>query len=450
MAGEGDGAENKSTFSVEIEKGAAGAKVHEEFFSASAHTVGRDSWIQVGILLVSSFNCGYILTFSNLMLVPLGWAWGLVCLSVIGIFTFYANWLLAEFHVIDGQRFIRYRDLMGFVFGTKMYYLTWVLQFLTLLLGNMGFILLGGRALKEINSEFSDSPISLQWCVAITGVLLFVFGVAVPTMSAMRHWLGASTIMAALYIAVLLEILVRDGRASKAKDYTIVGSKVDKVFNAFGAISAILVCNSSGLLPEIQSTLRSPVVKNMRKALYSQYSIGLTVYYGVSIVGYWAYGSSVSEYLPKELSGPKWAKVLINATVFLQSTISQQMFVAPIHEALDTHFLKLEESIYSKENRKRVTLLRALFFGANSLIAAMFPFMGDFVNLLGSFTLFPLTFIFPSMIFIKIRGKKARRIKMVWHWSIIFVSSLLAVITTTAAMRLIVNNARVYHFFANT
>lgn len=35
-----------------------------------------------------------------------------------------------------------------FIVGRKMYYLTWVLQFFTLLLGNMGFILLGGRALK--------------------------------------------------------------------------------------------------------------------------------------------------------------------------------------------------------------------------------------------------------------------------------------------------------------
>lgn len=31
-----------------------------------------------------------------------------------------------------------------------MYYITWVFQFLTLLLGNMGFILLGGRALKVL------------------------------------------------------------------------------------------------------------------------------------------------------------------------------------------------------------------------------------------------------------------------------------------------------------
>ena len=55
--------------------------------------------------------------FSNLMLVPLGWTWGIVCLVVVGLYTAYANWLLAAFHFINGQRFIRYRDLMGFLFG---------------------------------------------------------------------------------------------------------------------------------------------------------------------------------------------------------------------------------------------------------------------------------------------------------------------------------------------
>jgi len=31
-----------------------------------------------------------------------------------------------------------------------MYHITWVFQFLTLLLGDMGFILLGGKALKVL------------------------------------------------------------------------------------------------------------------------------------------------------------------------------------------------------------------------------------------------------------------------------------------------------------
>lgn len=66
-------------------------------------------------------------------------------------------------------------------------------------------------------------------------------------------------------------------------------------------------------------------MKNMRKAIYLQYSVGLLFYYGVSVVGYWAYGSTVSEYLPKELQGPKWIKVLINLAVFLQTIVSQHV-----------------------------------------------------------------------------------------------------------------------------
>ncbi|PWA73978.1 amino acid transporter, transmembrane domain-containing protein [Artemisia annua] len=94
---------------------------------ASAHTIDHgqvhlatvlyDSWGQLGLLLVTSFNCGYILSFSNLMLVPLGWTWGITSLILVGLVTAYANWLLAEFHFIDGRRFVRYRDLMGHLFG---------------------------------------------------------------------------------------------------------------------------------------------------------------------------------------------------------------------------------------------------------------------------------------------------------------------------------------------
>ncbi|XP_058093687.1 proline transporter 1-like isoform X2 [Magnolia sinica] len=346
-------------FSVEAGGPKAMSQAHEHV-PTSAHTIDHDSWEQVALLLVTGFNCGYILTFSNLMLVPLGWAWGMACLVFVGAFSLYANHLLAGFHVIDGHRFIRYRDLMGFVFGKKMYYITWVLQFLTLVLGNMGFILLGGRALKAINSEFSSSPLRLQ------------------------------------------------------------------------------------------STLRKPAIKNMRKALYTQFSVGLAFYYGVSIVGYWAYGSSVSEYLPKELSGPMWVKVFINATAFIQSIISQHMFCAPIHEALDTKYSKLDESVHSIDNLKRRFILRALLFGANTFVTALFPFMGDFVNLFGSFTLFPLTFVFPSMIFMKVKAKTARKEEKAWHWANIIFFSLLAAITTAAAIKLIVRNARVYHFFADT
>ncbi|KVH98994.1 proline transporter 1-like [Cynara cardunculus var. scolymus] len=416
----------------------------------SAHTIDHDSWRQVGLLLVTGYSCGYILSFSNLMLVPLGWIWGIISLIMVAGFSAYSSWLLAGFHFVNGQRFLRYRDLMGSLFGKEMFYFTWVSQILILLLTNMGFILLGGKALKEISSELGGSPIRLQYYIIITGVAYFVFSILVPTISSMGKWLIVSSVLTFSYIAILLVVVIKDGsKSNRVIDYETRGTSASKIFNGLCAISAIVTCNSAGIIPEIQSTLRMPAVENMRKALHLQFSVGLAFYYGVSVAGYWAYGSSVSAYLPEDLSGPRWAKILINSIVFTQSIISQHAFIAPVHEALDTKFLKLDKGIHSRENIKCLLFLRAALFTVSTLVAAALPFMGDFVNLLGSFLLTPLTFVFPSMIFIKVKGEKAKMEK-IWHWAIIVVFVLLTVATTIAAVRLIVNNVAKYYLFADT
>lgn len=303
--------------------------------------------------------------------------------------------------------------------------------------------------MQAINSEFSDSPLRLQYYIMMTGAAYFFYSFFIPTMSAMKNWLGPSAVVTLTYIIFLLIVLVKDGRSNSNRDFNISGSEVSKVFNAFGAISAIIVSNTSGLLPELQSTLRKPAVKNMRKALFLQYTVGAVLYYGVTVMGYWAYGSAVSAYLPENLSGPKWINVLINLIVFLQSIVSQHMFLAPILEALDTKFLEIDKLMHSGQNLKRLFLIRACFFTGNTFVAAAFPFMGDFVNFLGSFSLVPLTFMFPSMVFIKVKGKTARIEKKAWHWFNIVFSFLLTIATTISAVRLIVHNIQKYHFFAD-
>lgn len=50
---------------------------------------------------------------------------------------------------------------------------------------------------------------------------------------------------------------------------------------------------------------------------------------------------------------------------------------------------------------------------------------------------------------LQIKGKSGGRCNRLWHWGIIVLSSALCVATTAAAVRLIFNNARIYHFFAD-
>ena len=82
-----------------------------------------------------------------------------------------------------------------------------------------------------------------------------------------------------------------------------------------------------------------------------------------------------------------------------------QMFTAPVHEALDTRLQRLHEGTSSRYNLTRRLCARGLVLGFNVLVAALLPFMGDFVNLFGSFALVPLTLVFPSMIVLKARAK---------------------------------------------
>ncbi|KAJ8771261.1 hypothetical protein K2173_026438 [Erythroxylum novogranatense] len=416
----------------------------------SVHVIGNDSWLQVGTMFSTTFNCGFILSYSSIIMVPLGWKWGIISLIAVGLYSLYANWLLASFHYIEGKRFIRYRDLVGYALGKPSYYIIWVAQFLTLILVNMGFILLGGRALKEMNSELNSSPIRLQYFIIVAGVAYFLFSVCIPTMSAMRVWLGLSAALTAVYIATSLSQCIHDGgNPNPNRNYEVSGTDVGKMFNAFNAISALVAVSSSGMLPEAQSTLKEPAVKNMRKALLMQFTLGCFFYYGIAIVGYWAYGTSVSSYLPQNFAGPTWVKVLTNVAVFLQFIVSQSMFAAPVHEFLDTRYLDPNHKIHSKQNILRLLGLRAIFFSVNTLVAAAFPFVADFVSLIGSFMLIPLTFLFPSLVFLKVKAKTARIEKKIWHWFNVILFSLLTIITSTATVRLIIKDVSTYSVFSN-
>jgi hypothetical protein len=124
-------------------------KNDQENHTRTAHRMNHDPWYQLGVLLAVGLNCGFILGYSNLIMKPLGWIGGTVSMAILAVLSGYANCLLAKLHIIDGRRFIRYRDLMGFVLGKKMYYVTWIMQFVNFFLGNVGLLLLSGRALKE-------------------------------------------------------------------------------------------------------------------------------------------------------------------------------------------------------------------------------------------------------------------------------------------------------------
>lgn len=79
-----------------------------------------------------------------------------------------------------------------------------------------------------------------------------------------------------------------------------------------------------------QATIRQPVVRNMMKALYLQFSVGVLPLYLITFAGYWAYGSSTETYLLNNVSGPVWVKALANIAAFLQSVVALHVLASKL------------------------------------------------------------------------------------------------------------------------
>ncbi|KAK4775845.1 hypothetical protein SAY87_023806 [Trapa incisa] len=101
-------------------------------------------------------NSVFVLGYSGTVMVPLGWAPGVMRLILAAAISLYANVLIAKLHVLGGKRHIRYRDLAGHIYGRKAYSLTWGLQYVNLFMINTGFIILAGSSLKAIYVLFRD------------------------------------------------------------------------------------------------------------------------------------------------------------------------------------------------------------------------------------------------------------------------------------------------------
>ncbi|KAK8491066.1 hypothetical protein V6N11_047110 [Hibiscus sabdariffa] len=137
------------------------------------------------------------------------------------------------------------------------------------------------------------------------------------------------------------------------------------------------------MLPEIQATVRQPAVRNMLKALYFQFSVGVVPMYAVTFIGYWAYGSSTPTYLLNSTSGPVWVKAAANISAFLQSVIALHIFASPAYEYLDTKFGVSGSSLKVTNIAFRV-VARGSYLIVSTLVSALLPFLGDFETPHGS------------------------------------------------------------------
>lgn len=126
-----------------------------------------------------------------------------------------------------------------------------------------------------------------------------------------------------------------------------------------------------------------------------------------------------------------------------------QVYLQPTNEVFEKLFADPKTDQFSIRNVVPRLIFRSMSVIVGTTFAAMLPFFGDIMALLGAFGCIPLDFIFP-MVFYNVTFKPSKRGLVFWGNTLIAVAStVLSMVGAVASVRQIVLDAKTYRLFAN-
>jgi amino acid permease len=341
--------------------------------------------------------------------------------------------------------------------GPFGWWVTIIAQWANVIGGNIGLAILAGQALKGVYILYDDSDdVKLPEWIIIAGCYLIIQAILIPDLHYLRYMAIIAGGCSIIFCFITIGISSSDGaRAPKGSVQYNTGltfngyeSTTTKVFNIMGALSSIAFAYSTVIIPEIQATIRDPPVQNFYKSLIVTYGFGAPIFLVMSFVGFWAYGADVDPNLLNNLSGPKWAITVAWLAVFIQSVVSLQIYSAPIYETIDTAFGR-PGGPFTVYNILIRIVFRVPYIVFSCFFAALLPFFGDFIALIGALTVLPLNFVVTFLLTVEVNKPT---IGFLNKMALYFGAVLFAVITVASAVasiRYIVIDSINYSVFAD-
>ncbi|XP_062177347.1 lysine histidine transporter-like 8 isoform X2 [Alnus glutinosa] len=325
----------------------------------------------------------------------LGWAWGIICLSVAFVWQLYTIWILVRLHEsVAGIRYSRYLHLAMAAFGGG----TMQLFFKTMCQGDATCL---ARSLS-----------GTEWFLVFTCVAILI--AQMPNLNSIAGTSLIGAITGVGFCTLIWVLSINKGRPSGVSysPSDVVKSdmgKISRILNALGIIA--LVFRGHNVVLEIQGTLPSsskhPSYKRMWKGVIVSYILIAMCQFPLAIAGFWAYGNQIP-YNGGLLStfsrvhGRSTSKVmmgLIYALVIVSCLCTFQVYAMPVFDNLEIRYTSKKQQPCPRWVR---TCLRIFFGGLAFFIAVAFPFLGSLAPLVGGITL-PLTLAYPCFMWISLK-----------------------------------------------
>ncbi|XAR70196.1 hypothetical protein NMG60_11026974 [Bertholletia excelsa] len=371
----------------------------------------KGEWWHAGFHLTTAIVGPTILTLPYAFR-GLGWGLGFMCLTVMGVVTFYSYYLMSlvlDHCEKDGRRHIRFRELAADVLGSgwMFYFVIFIQTAINTGIG-IGAILLAGECLQIMYSNLSpNGSLKLYEFIAMVTVVMIVLS-QIPTFHSLRHMNLASLFLSLGYCLLVVGACIHAGTSKNhpERDYSLETSQSSRVFSAFTSISIIAAIFGNGMLPEIQATLAPPATGKMLKGLLLCYSVILITFYSGAVSGYWVFGNKSNSNILKSLMpdggpslAPTWVLGLAVVFILLQLFAIGLVYSQVAFEIMEKKSADVKQGMFSKRNLVPRIILRTLYMIFCGFFAAMLPFFGDINGVVGAIGFIPLDFILPMLLY---------------------------------------------------
>eukprot|EP01018_Ginkgo_biloba_P004413 Gb_41065 [translate_table: standard] len=422
----------------------------------------KGNWWHAGFHLTTAIVGPTILTLPYAFR-GMGWTIGIFFLSLAGAVTFYSYFLMSK--VLDhcekqGRRHIRFRELAADILGSGwMFYFVVSLQTIINMGISVGCILLGAECLQIMYSYMDpEGGLNLHHFIIIVAGIMILFS-QLPSFHSLRYINLASLLLSLGYSLCLVIACILAGYSSEApaKDYSLTGLNIVKVFNVFKSISILGTIFGNGILPEIQATLAPPATGKMFKGLCMCYGVLLLTFYSVAASGYWAFGNKADANILTSLVtdegsalAPTWLLGVCVVFVLLQLFAIALVYSQVAYEIMEKKSADVSRGMFSMRNLLPRIVLRSLYTAFCAFLAAMLPFFGDISAVVGAIGFIPLDFILPMLLY-NMTFNPSRGSWIFWiNNSIMVVFTGVGIVGTVSSIRQVVIDAQQFHLFSDT
>ncbi|GAV78849.1 Aa_trans domain-containing protein [Cephalotus follicularis] len=398
----------------------------------------------------------------------LGWAWGIVCLTLAFAWQLYTIWLLVELHesVPPGVRYSRYVQLAVAAFGPSLG--RWLTIFPTMYLSGGAVSLLvinGGTGLKQFykilcggnHSCLSHSPSAVEWYLVFTFICVVV-AEFLPNLNSIAWVSLVGAITGIMVDTMLWTMPIQKGRPDPVSYKSAHPAHSDMArfgfaFNAIGIL--VLAYRGHNVILEIQGTLPStpehPTKKPMWRAVITSYAIIAMCFYPVAIAGFWAYGNKIPQiggllkaYM--EIHGPSTSKLrltILYIIVLINYVCNFQIYAILAFDNVEFRYTLMRK----KRVTKRVRFLIKVFYGSFAyFIGVTFPFFPKLSPFMGGLTL-NVAYAYPCFMWILIF--KPSRFSVMWWINMILgsIGVILGVLLVVSALWKLIDFGMDANFF---